>query len=129
MAQPGRVNGTNLHTSLHWGAGDANLYRSYAAELIGLRPDVILSTNTPMTAIFKKMSASIPIVFVTLADPVGSGLISNLARSEANLTGFIDFEYSLAGKWVQLLKAIDTKLKRIVVMFNQQPLLAEDHYF
>jgi putative ABC transport system substrate-binding protein len=108
----------NIRFDFRWGAGDVERYRTYAAELVGLAPDLVLATNTPTTQALKKETSTIPIVFVSLSDPVGSGIISNLGRPEANVTGFTNYEYSLAGKWLGLLRDVAPRVTRAAIMFN-----------
>jgi putative ABC transport system substrate-binding protein len=89
-----------------------------ARELVALRPEVILSSSTPTMQALRDATRTIPIVFVALSDPVASGIVSNLARPEANITGFMLYEYSLAGKWLSLLKDMVPRLARVALLFN-----------
>jgi putative ABC transport system substrate-binding protein len=114
----GWIAGRNVRLDYRWGAGEIDRYISFSAELVGLAPDVILATNTPTTQALKKATATIPIVFVGLSDPVGSGIISNLAVPERNITGFTNYEYSLAGKWLGLLRDVAPRVRRVAIMFN-----------
>jgi putative tryptophan/tyrosine transport system substrate-binding protein len=92
--------------------------RRLAKELIALQPDVILSSSSPTTASLLQETRSIPIIFANIGDPVGSGLVASLSRPGGNATGFMLFEGSLAGKWLELLKEIAPRVSRIAAMFN-----------
>ena len=108
-----------------WAAGDAGSIRRDAAELIALTPDVILSQSTPALAALKKATSTIPIVFVSVSDPVGDGFVASLAKPAGNITGFSNFEPTLAGKWLELVKQAAPRVERIVVLFNP----TFPHYF
>jgi putative ABC transport system substrate-binding protein len=116
LQELGWSDGRNLRIEYRWGAGDADRFRAYAAELVALRPDVILATGTPVVEALRRVTAAVPIVFVTVIDPVGSGFVENLARPGGNTTGFTLFEYSLSGKWVELLKEIMPRVTRAAVL-------------
>jgi putative tryptophan/tyrosine transport system substrate-binding protein len=114
----GWAEGRNIQISYRWAAFDAKLMEQFSKELLLLQPDVILSNNTPTTAALLQQTRTIPIVFATVADPVGSGFVAGLARPGGNATGFITAEASLGGKWVELLKEIAPRVSRIAVLFN-----------
>jgi putative ABC transport system substrate-binding protein len=116
LAQSGWSEGVNLHFDVRWAAGETSHFRQYAAELIDLHPDVILASSTPAAAPLKQLTRTIPIVFVRVVDPVGSGLVSSMARPGGNVTGFVIFEYALAAKWLELLKEIAPQVTRIAVL-------------
>jgi putative ABC transport system substrate-binding protein len=116
----GWVDGKNLHIDWRWRAGGADQARAYAAELVGLAPDVILSSSTMNLAALQRVTRTIPIVFVQVSDPVAQGFVSSLARPGGNITGFSGFEFSIGGKWVDLLKQIDPALSRVAVIFNPE---------
>jgi putative ABC transport system substrate-binding protein len=97
-------------------AGDANLIRKYAAELIALAPDVILVPGNTSLGPLLQATRTVPIVFTTLLDPVGAGFVDSLARPGGNATGFIAFEYGLSGKWLELLKQIAPGLTRMAIL-------------
>jgi putative ABC transport system substrate-binding protein len=106
LAQLGWTDGRNVRIEIRRGGGDAERIRQYAAKLVALAPDVILTSGaTPMTPLLQA-TRTVPIVFVGFADPVGAGVVDSLARPGGNATGFILFEYSLSGKWLELLKQI-----------------------
>jgi putative tryptophan/tyrosine transport system substrate-binding protein len=112
----GWTNGSNLRVDYRWGAGDADRGRKYAAELVALAPDVILLSGTSVVPPMMQATRTIPIVFVQVIDPVGSGFVKSLARPGGNITGFTQFEYSLAAKWVELLKQIAPHVTRAAVI-------------
>jgi len=87
---------------------------------VGLKPDVLLARSTPTTAALKRETGAIPIVFVSVAEPVGSGFVQTHARPGGNITGFTNFETSIGGKWLQLLKEVDPRITRIAVIYNPQ---------
>ena len=103
-------------STTRWGAGDADSIRKYAAELVALAPDVILATGTATVAPLLQATRTVPIVFVIVADPVGAGFVDSLARPGGNATGFMQFEYSLSGKWLELLKQIAPGVTRAAVL-------------
>jgi putative ABC transport system substrate-binding protein len=110
--------GRNVRMDLRWGGGDINRVRPLAQELVGLQPDIILSSSIPATAALQRETRTIPIVFVTVADPVVSGIVPRLDRPGGNITGFANLEASLGGKWLELLSEIAPGLKRAAMMFN-----------
>jgi len=114
--------GRNVQIDYRWGAGDADRIRKFATELVALAPDVILSTGSPSAAAFQQVTRTVPIVFVTVVDPVGSGFVDTLARPGGNITGFTLYEYSISGKWLQLLKEIAPGVTRAGVI--RDPALA-----
>jgi putative ABC transport system substrate-binding protein len=104
---------------LNWSIGigrDAELYRRYAEELVALAPDVILAGSSPSVAALQRVTRSVPIVFAFVVDPLGAGFVTTLARPGGNITGFAAFEYSISGKWVELLKEIAPNVKRLAVL-------------
>jgi putative ABC transport system substrate-binding protein len=112
--------GQNVHIEYRWGAGEANQIQSYAAELVALAPDVILATNTPTVRALQQLTRTIPIVFVSVSDPVSDGFVASLSKPGGNITGFATYEPTMGGKWVQFLKLVAPDLMRIAVMFNPQ---------
>jgi putative ABC transport system substrate-binding protein len=108
--------GRNVQIDYRWGAGDADRIRKFAAELIALAPDVILSAGSPSVAALQQATRTVPIVFATVVDPVSSGFVDTLARPGGNITGFTLFEYSISGKWLQLLKEIAPRMTRAAVI-------------
>jgi putative ABC transport system substrate-binding protein len=112
----GWTDGRNVRIETRWGAGDASLYGRYAAELVALVPDVILAATTAAVVALKGVTSTVPIVFVGVIDPVGSGLVASLARPGGNATGFSLFEYAIAAKWLELLKEIAPLVTRVAVL-------------
>jgi putative ABC transport system substrate-binding protein len=116
LQQLGWTDGRNVRIDARWAAGDPDHFRKYAAELVALGPDVILATVTPAVTALQRVTRTVPIVFVLVIDPVGSGLVASLARPGGNATGFVTFEYALAAKWLELLKEIAPRVTRAAVL-------------
>jgi putative tryptophan/tyrosine transport system substrate-binding protein len=115
LAGLGWTDGRNVRMDLRYG-DDINRMRALAQELVGLQPDIILAASTPVTAAVQRETRTIPIVFV--GDPVASGVVARLDRPSRNITGFVNFEATLGGKWLELLSEIAPGLKRAAIMFN-----------
>jgi putative tryptophan/tyrosine transport system substrate-binding protein len=103
---------------LRWTGGDINRIRALARELVGLQPDIIVTTGTPTIVALQRETRTIPIVFALVADPVASGIVARLDRPSGNITGFANYDASLGGKWLELLLEIAPGLKRAAIMFN-----------
>jgi putative ABC transport system substrate-binding protein len=116
MQQLGWSDGRNVRIDVRWGANDVERDRKYAAELVALAPDVILASGTVAAAALQNVTRILPIVFVLTADPVGAGIVESLAKPGGNATGFMNFEYSLSGKWLELLKEIVPGVRRAAVL-------------
>jgi putative ABC transport system substrate-binding protein len=116
LQQLGWTVGRNLRIDYRAGLGDADNLRKYAAELVALAPDVILTNGTASMAPLLQATRTVPIVFTSVTDPVGAGFVDSLARPGGNTTGFMQFEYSLAGKWLELLKQVAPSLTRAAVL-------------
>jgi putative tryptophan/tyrosine transport system substrate-binding protein len=116
LAQLGWLDGRNVRIDTRWAAADADRIRKYAEELVALAPDVILAPGSAMTGPLLQATRTIPIVFVTIPDPVGAGFVESLARPGGNATGFIAFEYGLSAKWLELLKQIAPGVTRAAVL-------------
>ena len=114
----GWTSGRNLQIHRSWAAGDDTRLRVLAAELVREAPDAIVCAGTQATALLKQQTSTIPIVFVNVADPVASGLTASFARPGGNVTGFTSLEYSLAGKWLGILRDIAPGITRVMVLFN-----------
>jgi putative ABC transport system substrate-binding protein len=112
----GWTDGGNVRIDIRWAAGDVDLFRRYAAELFALAPDVILANGTLALRPLQQVTRTVPIVFVNVVDPVGAGFVASLARPGGNSTGFTSFEYSLASKWLELLKEIAPRVTRAAVV-------------
>jgi putative ABC transport system substrate-binding protein len=108
--------GDNLEIDYRWGAGNPEYIQRHAAELIALAPDLILASGNAVMAPVSRATRSIPIVFVNVADPVGAGFVDSLSRPGGNATGFMQFEYSLAAKWMEMLKQIAPSTTRAAVV-------------
>jgi len=116
LQQLGWSDGRNVRIDTRWAAGDANLFRKYATELVAFEPDVILAPGSTSLGLLLQTTRTVPIVFATILDPVGAGFVESLARPGGNATGFIAFEYGLSGKWLELLKQIAPNLTRVAVL-------------
>jgi putative tryptophan/tyrosine transport system substrate-binding protein len=108
--------GRNLQFDYRWGAGNAERYRTFAAELVALAPDILVTLGAPAVEALQRATRTVPIVFASVTDPVGGGLVASLARPGGNTTGFTLSEYGLSGKWVELLKEIAPRVKRTAVL-------------
>ena len=122
LQQLGWTDGRNVRIDTRWPGGDADRARKYAAELVALAPDVILASSTTGVAALQRITRSVPIVFASVIDPVGAGFVATMARPGGNTTGFSAFEYSLSGKWLELLKEIAPNLTRSAIL--RDPTLA-----
>jgi putative tryptophan/tyrosine transport system substrate-binding protein len=118
LADLGWTDGRNVRMDLRWHGGDINRIRALAQELVGLKPDIILTVGTPATLALQRETRTIPIIFVAAADPVASNIVPRLDRPSGNITGFATLEASLGGKWLELLSEIAPGLKRSAIMFN-----------
>ena len=107
--------GPNVIIDIRWSTGNSADTRKYAAELVALAPDVILAEGSPAVAALAQITRTVPIVFTTVVDPVGAGYVDNLARPGGNVTGFTVFEYSMSGKWLQLLKEVAPSVTGVAV--------------
>jgi putative ABC transport system substrate-binding protein len=116
LHQLGWIEGRNVRIYARWGAGDVDSFRRYAAELVALAPDVILAASTPSLGPLQSVTRTVPIVFVQVADPVGGGFVESLGRPGGNMTGFAVFDYSISGKWLELLKQVFPGVTRVVVL-------------
>jgi putative ABC transport system substrate-binding protein len=118
LTKLGWTEGSNLRIEARWSAGDADKIRLFAKELVDLRPDVIVGQSTAAVVALVRETQTIPIVFLNVADPIGSGFVVSLARPGGNLTGFMTDNSALGGKWVELLKEIAPRTVRVALMFN-----------
>jgi putative tryptophan/tyrosine transport system substrate-binding protein len=116
LQQLGWVVGHNVQIDFRYGLGNAANTRKYADELVARAPDVVLASGLSALAPLLQATRTVPIVFVAVADPVGAGFVESMARPGGNATGFIQFEYSLSGKWLQLLKEIAPEVTRAAVL-------------
>jgi putative ABC transport system substrate-binding protein len=118
LADLGWIDGRNVRMDLRWGGGDINRIRALAQELVGLHPDIIVTSGTPATVALQRETRTIPIVFASMADPVATGIVPRLNQPGGNITGFAFYEPALPGKWLQLLSEIAPGLKRAAIMFD-----------
>jgi putative ABC transport system substrate-binding protein len=102
----GWIDRETAHIDIRWGAGDPERIRKGIADLLALAPDLIVTTSTPPTSMFREATRTIPIVFGSIVDPVGSGIVESLSQPGGNVTGFTNYEYSIGPKWLELLKEI-----------------------
>ena len=116
LQELGWIDGRNILMEYRWGAADVARARKLAAELIGLTPDVILASSSPAVAGLQEVTRTVPIVFANVIDPVGAGFVESMARPGGNTTGFTAFEYSISGKWLEMLKQIAPRVTRVAVL-------------
>src|SRR5436190_1460118 len=102
----GWTTGRNVQLDIRWGAAEAASSRRYAAEMVALAPDVILTASSSATVAVQEATRTLPVVFVNVSDPVGAGYVASLARPGGNITGFTFTEYGMSGKWLELLKLL-----------------------
>jgi putative ABC transport system substrate-binding protein len=118
LAELGWTEGRNVQMDVRWAAGDVARMQSFAKELVGLRPDVILGGTTALMAALQRETRTIPIVFAGCSDPIGVGLVASLSRPGGNITGFSYVEAEMAGKWLELLTEIAPAVRRVAIIFN-----------
>jgi putative ABC transport system substrate-binding protein len=116
LQQSGWAVGRNLRIDFRWAAGNTNNIPKFAAELAALSPEVVLASTSLVVAALQQTSRSMPVVFVQVIDPVGGGFVDSLARPGRNATGFMNFEYGLSGKWLELLKQTAPSITRVAVI-------------
>jgi putative tryptophan/tyrosine transport system substrate-binding protein len=118
LAALGWIEGRNVQFIYRWSAGDVVHARQFAKELLDLRSDVILANSTPIAVAVRDITRTIPTVFVQVSDPVTAGVVQSLARPGGNLTGFTNFEPSIASKWLELVKRVAPNITRVAYLFN-----------
>jgi putative tryptophan/tyrosine transport system substrate-binding protein len=118
LADLGWIEGRNVHIEIRWAGGNVECAQRFAKELVGLKPDALLAPSTPTTAALKSETSAIPIVFVSVVEPIESGFVQTLAWPGGNITGFTNFEISVGGKWVQLLKEVNPQIPRVAIIYN-----------
>src|SRR5262245_26044346 len=122
----GWTQGKNIQIEVRWAAGQPDRMRADASELISIPVDVIVANSTPLLKVLKTFTQTIPIVFAQVADPARTGIVNSHARPEGNITGFADFDASIAGKWMELLKEAAPSVSRVMVLANpEQPIHRE----
>src|SRR4051794_4705894 len=114
----GWTEGRNVQIDVRWGAGSAEPTEQFARELVALKPDLIVSHSTVTTAAILKQTRTIPVVFANLTDPIGSGFVASLPRPGGNATGFVNMEDSMSGKWLELLKEVAPRVRKVAFLFN-----------
>lgn len=125
----GWLEGSNLAVDYRWAPDDAVLVWKFAKELVQLRPELIVAGSSPVVATVLGESRSIPIVFVSISDPIGEGFVASFAHPGSNVTGFTNFESSMTGKWVELLTQIAPNVTRVAFLFNPQAAAGGGSYF
>jgi putative ABC transport system substrate-binding protein len=118
LQELGWQEGRNIHLDYRWTAGDPDRTLLFAKEIFELRPDVILVHSSPAVAALRQLTSKIPLVFVLIADPIGSGFVQSLAHPGGNATGFMNAEATMAGKWLGLIKEIVPKIERVALIYN-----------
>jgi len=118
LQEAGWAVGRNLRVDIRWGAGDGELIRKSAADLVALAPDVIMASTNQVMVLLQRATRSIPIVFAAVADPVAAGFAANLARPGGNITGFMSAEYGMSAKWLELLKDVAPGVTRSAVLYD-----------
>jgi len=129
LEQLGWSEGRNIQVEIRYAAGVPGLFREYAKELSDLKPDVIIADTTASAAALVRATHSIPIVFVSVTDPVGNGYVKNLANPGGNITGFTNFEFAMSGKWLEVLKDISPGIERVAVVFNPETAAGRGSFF
>jgi len=129
LHEVGWTAGSTVQLNVRWAAGEVDRMRMLAKELVALEPDVILSEGTAVTAVLQKETRIIPIVFVLVSDPVGSGFVASLPTPGGNITGFINLEAQLGGKWLELLTEIAPTTKRVSMIFNPDTAARRGSYY
>ena len=120
LAELGWIEGRNVRIDYRWAAGSVDRMRLFASELVQLNPDALVSISTPATAALQAETRTIPIVFAWVSDPIGSGFVSSLAHPGGNITGFLNIEASVVGKWLTLMREIAPQVSRIGFLYNPQ---------
>jgi putative tryptophan/tyrosine transport system substrate-binding protein len=114
----GWTEGRNIRFDVRWATPEVETIHRLAKQLVALQPDLIVTQNTPGTAAILQQTRVIPIIFVNIVDPVGSGLVANFLRPGGNVTGFVSLESAIVGKWLELLKEVAPRVARVAVLFN-----------
>jgi putative ABC transport system substrate-binding protein len=120
LAGLGWIEGRNIHVDQRWGRADIGHIQALAKELVGLKPDLLIGSSTPTVAALQRETRAVPIVFASISDPVGSGFVASLSRPGGNITGFINYEDSLAGKWIEIVKDIVPGVSAAALIYNPE---------
>jgi putative ABC transport system substrate-binding protein len=118
MRELGWIEGKNIRFDARWASGDAERMKTYADDMVRSNPDVILASSSPAVLAVQRTNRSIPVVFTVVTDPVSAGLVANPARPEGNLTGFTNFEVSIGGKWLEILKELAPATTRFGIVYD-----------
>jgi putative ABC transport system substrate-binding protein len=118
LKELGWTEGHNVRLDYRWTAGDPDRTLLFAKEIFGLKPDIVLAHSSPAVAALRQLTSKIPIVFVLIADPIGSGFVESLAHPGGNATGFMNAEAPMAGKWLGLIMEIVPKIRRVALIYN-----------
>jgi putative ABC transport system substrate-binding protein len=118
LKELGWIEGRNLHIEFRWGSGNAAEMQMFAKELVELKPELIVGVTTPAVTALVEETKTIPIVFASIVDPLGRGFISDMARPGGNVTGILNYEFSMSGKWLETLKQIAPAVRRVALLFN-----------
>src|SRR5713101_5482909 len=118
LQELGWTDGRNMRVEYRWDRGNAEEAKALAKELVALQPEVLVGAGAPAVPALLQETRTIPVVFLQVSDPVGSGFVSNLARPGGNATGFTNYEFSMGGKWLELLKQIMPDVTRVMIMLN-----------
>jgi putative tryptophan/tyrosine transport system substrate-binding protein len=118
----GWTEGHNIQLDSRWARGDPDQFQSIAKELVALQPDVIVAVTTTACIALQRETTTIPVVFVNVVDPIGSGLVASLARPGGNFTGFIHFEPSMASRWLEMLKEVAPSVARVAILYSPKTL-------
>jgi putative ABC transport system substrate-binding protein len=129
LTELGWLEGRNIRTEYRWARGDRQTMRSYAKELAAARPDVFFAVTTPATHSIREQTSTSPIVFVNVSDPIGDGFAQSLSRPGMNLTGFVNFEGSVATKWLQLIKEVAPATMQAAILINPETAPGGGSYF
>lgn len=129
LAQHGWVEGHNLHVDYRWAGTDPGRIRNLAAELVATAPAVIFAHSTPVTSGLLQVTRTVPVVFASVSDPVGDGIVASFARPGGNVTGFTNVEASMGGKWVEILKELAPAVTRMGFLFNPTTAPGGGSYF
>jgi ABC-type uncharacterized transport system substrate-binding protein len=118
LSDLGWIDGRSIRVDYRWGDGNVERVQQGAKELIGLNPDVLAGITTPATAALQSATKTVPIVFAMVSDPLGSGFVASFAKPGGNITGFVNIEASLSGKWLELMHLIAPSVSRVALLFN-----------
>src|ERR1035437_1049261 len=124
----GWMQGQNVRLDYRYATGDADRIQMLTEELVGMQPDLIVAHSTPVSTALLRQTRTIPIVFLSVSDPLGSGLVDSLSSPSGNMTGFTNFEFSMGSKWIDTLKEIDRRVERVAVIFNPPTAPYAEHY-